>query len=109
MLLPKVLHLSWWNLFFDFFDFVVIRILLILFIIDKQQNTTILVGMAGAAGDCLTLIERLEQALDQTAGNLTRACVALAKAWRTEKYKIHDFYMSICIVSRVVDSSVDVF
>jgi len=52
----------------------------------RRIRPNVIVGMAGAAGDCLTLIERLESQLDESAGNLTRACVGLAKAWRTEKY-----------------------
>jgi len=55
----------------------------------RRLRETILVGMAGAAGDCLTLIERLERALDECGGQLLRAAVALAKAWRTEKYLRH--------------------
>jgi len=55
----------------------------------RRLRESILVGMAGAAGDCLTLIERLELALDESSGQLLRAAVALAKAWRTEKYLRH--------------------
>ena len=55
----------------------------------RRLRDNILVGMAGAAGDCLTLIERLERALDETSGNLLRAAISLAKAWRTEKYLRH--------------------
>jgi ATP-dependent HslUV protease subunit HslV len=43
-------------------------------------------GFAGATADALTLFERLEQKLEQYPKNLARACVELAKDWRTDKY-----------------------
>ena len=46
----------------------------------------ILVGFAGSTADALTLLERLERKLEEHPGQLTRACVELAKAWRTDKY-----------------------
>ncbi len=46
----------------------------------------ILAGFAGATADAFTLFERLEQQLERFPGQLTRAAVELAKAWRTEKY-----------------------
>ncbi|WP_334130130.1 ATP-dependent protease subunit HslV [Sneathiella sp.] len=49
------------------------------------QNDVI-VGFAGATADAFTLFERLEGKLEQHPGNLTRACVELAKDWRTDKY-----------------------
>ena len=49
------------------------------------QNDVI-VGFAGATADAFTLFERLESKLEQHPGNLTRACVELAKDWRTDKY-----------------------
>ena len=45
-----------------------------------------LVGFAGATADAFTLFERLESKLDQYPGQLQRACVELAKDWRTDKY-----------------------
>jgi ATP-dependent HslUV protease subunit HslV len=45
-----------------------------------------IVGFAGATADAFTLFERLEGKLEQHPGNLTRACVELAKDWRTDKY-----------------------
>jgi len=41
---------------------------------------------AGATADALTLFERLEAKLDQHPGQLARACVELAKDWRTDRY-----------------------
>lgn len=46
----------------------------------------VLVGFAGATADAFTLFERLEAKLDQYPGQLQRACVELAKDWRTDKY-----------------------
>ena len=43
-------------------------------------------GFAGATADAFTLFERLEAKLDQYPGQLMRACVELAKDWRTDKY-----------------------
>ena len=46
----------------------------------------ILVGFAGATADAFTLLERLEGKLEEHPGQLTRACVELAKDWRTDRY-----------------------
>jgi len=43
-------------------------------------------GFAGATADAFTLFERLEAKLDQYPGQLIRACVELAKDWRTDRY-----------------------
>ena len=42
-------------------------------------------GFAGATADAITLFERLEAKLEQYPLQLTRACVELAKDWRTDK------------------------
>ena len=47
---------------------------------------SIIAGFAGATADAFTLFERLEGKLDKHSGNLTRACVELAKDWRTDRY-----------------------
>ncbi|MBA4209979.1 MAG: HslU--HslV peptidase proteolytic subunit [Parvibaculum sp.] len=46
----------------------------------------VLAGFAGATADAMTLFERLEAKLEQYPGQLMRACVELAKDWRTDKY-----------------------
>jgi ATP-dependent HslUV protease subunit HslV len=46
----------------------------------------IIVGFAGSTADAFTLLERLEAKLESTPGQLQRACVELAKDWRTDKY-----------------------
>lgn len=43
-------------------------------------------GFAGATADALTLFDRLEAKLEQHRGQLARACVELAKDWRTDRY-----------------------
>ncbi len=46
----------------------------------------VIAGFAGATADAMTLFERLEAKLEQYSGQLTRACVELAKDWRTDRY-----------------------
>jgi ATP-dependent HslUV protease, peptidase subunit HslV len=43
-------------------------------------------GFAGATADAFTLFERLEGKLEQYPAQLTRACVELAKDWRTDRF-----------------------
>ncbi len=47
---------------------------------------SVIVGFAGATADAFTLCERLEEKLERFPGQLTRACVELAKDWRTDRY-----------------------
>lgn len=46
----------------------------------------VVVGFAGSTADAFTLLERLEAKLEASPGQLQRACVELAKDWRTDKY-----------------------
>ena len=46
----------------------------------------IVAGFAGSTADAFTLLERLEKKLEAAPGQLQRACVDLAKDWRTDKY-----------------------
>ena len=46
----------------------------------------VVVGFAGSTADAFTLLERLEKKLEAAPGQLQRACVELAKDWRTDKY-----------------------
>ncbi len=46
----------------------------------------VIAGFAGATADALTLFERLEAKLETYPGQLTRACVELAKDWRMDRY-----------------------
>jgi ATP-dependent HslUV protease subunit HslV len=47
---------------------------------------SVIAGFAGATADAFTLFERLETKLEKHPKQLTRACVELAKDWRTDKY-----------------------
>ena len=44
-----------------------------------------IVGFAGATADAFALFERLEQKLERFPKQLARACVELAKDWRTDR------------------------
>jgi ATP-dependent HslUV protease subunit HslV len=46
----------------------------------------VIAGFAGATADAFTLFERLEAKLEKHPGQLMRACVELAKDWRTDRY-----------------------
>ena len=49
-------------------------------------NGNVLTGFAGSTADAFTLFERLEEKLEKTSNKLMRACVELAKDWRTDRY-----------------------
>ena len=46
----------------------------------------VICGFAGSTADAFTLLERLEAKLEQYSGQLMRACVEMAKDWRTDRY-----------------------
>ncbi|WAJ31620.1 ATP-dependent protease subunit HslV [Jeongeupella avenae] len=50
------------------------------------KNGAVIAGFAGATADAFTLLERLESKLEQYPDQLMRACVELAKDWRTDRY-----------------------
>lgn len=52
----------------------------------QLTDGSVIAGFAGATADAFTLFERLEAKLEQHPGQLTRACVELAKDWRTDRY-----------------------
>ena len=52
----------------------------------RLAGGSVIAGFAGATADAFTLFERLEAKLEQYSGQLTRACVELAKDWRTDRY-----------------------
>ena len=56
----------------------------------------VVAGFAGATADAFTLIERLEAKLEQYPEQLARACVDLAKDWRTDRYLRRLEAMLIC-------------
>lgn len=50
------------------------------------QDNSVISGFAGSTADAFALFERLESKLDQYKNQLKRACVELAKDWRTDRY-----------------------
>ena len=52
----------------------------------RLGNGQIIAGFAGATADAFTLFERLEAKLERHPGQLLRACIELAKDWRTDRY-----------------------
>jgi ATP-dependent HslUV protease subunit HslV len=52
----------------------------------RLKGDSVIAGFAGATADAFTLFERLEARLEKHPGQLTRACVELAKDWRTDRY-----------------------
>jgi len=53
----------------------------------RRIKDNIVTGFAGSTADAFTLLERLEAKLDEFPGQgITRPCVELAKAWRSDKY-----------------------
>lgn len=52
----------------------------------RLGDGSIIAGFAGATADAFTLFERLEGKIEKHSGQLTRACVELAKDWRTDRY-----------------------
>ncbi len=51
----------------------------------RLKDGRILAGFAGSVADAFALFEKLEEKLDRYPANLTRACVELAKDWRTDR------------------------
>ena len=51
----------------------------------RLYQDRVLAGFAGGTADAFTLFELFEAQLDKHQGNLVRAAVELAKAWRTER------------------------
>ncbi len=61
------------------------------------KDGQIIAGFAGATADAFTLFERLEAKLEAHPGQLTRACVELAKDWRMDKYlRRLEALMAVC-------------
>ncbi len=52
----------------------------------RLSDGDVIAGFAGATADAFTLFERLETKLEQYPKQLTRACVEMAKDWRTDRY-----------------------
>lgn len=52
----------------------------------KLGDGNVVAGFAGSTADAFALFERLEGKLERYNGQLLRACVEMAKDWRTDKY-----------------------
>ena len=52
----------------------------------RDRDDSVISGFAGSTADAFALFERLESKLDQYKNQLMRACVELAKDWRTDRY-----------------------
>ncbi|KAL0479019.1 hypothetical protein AKO1_008126 [Acrasis kona] len=52
----------------------------------RTIGNKVIAGFAGSTADAIALFEKLEQKIDAHPGQLKRACVNLAKEWRTDKY-----------------------
>jgi ATP-dependent HslUV protease, peptidase subunit HslV len=52
----------------------------------RVGSGNVIAGFAGATADAFTLFERLETKLERFPDQLKRACVELAKDWRTDRY-----------------------
>ena len=52
----------------------------------RLAQGSVMAGFAGATADAMALFERLEAKLEQHPGQLARACVEMAKDWRTDRY-----------------------
>ncbi|HPX70580.1 MAG TPA: ATP-dependent protease subunit HslV [Bacillota bacterium] len=51
----------------------------------KIYKGTVLSGFAGTVADAFSLTEKFEKKMEEHAGNLKRAAVALAQLWRSDK------------------------
>lgn len=52
----------------------------------RLGDGNVIAGFAGSTADAFALFERLEEKLERYNGQLTRACVEMAKDWRTDRY-----------------------
>jgi ATP-dependent HslUV protease subunit HslV len=53
--------------------------------IRRMYDDRVLAGFAGSTADAFTLFEKFDTKLQEFRGNLSRAAVALAKDWRTDR------------------------
>lgn len=63
----------------------------------RKLTPTVMTGFAGSAADCLALLELLEKEFEKYPDQTLRACMNLAKLWRTDK--IHQRLQCDIIVS----------
>jgi ATP-dependent HslUV protease subunit HslV len=65
----------------------------------KLGDGQVLAGFAGAAGDALALLDRLEEQVQKHPGQLERACIGLVKAWRTDRM-LHRLDATLAVLDR---------
>ena len=53
--------------------------------IRRMKDGRVVAGFAGSTADAMTLFDKFDGKLEEYRGNITRACVELAKDWRTDK------------------------
>ena len=62
----------------------------------RRISDDVICGFAGSAADCLALMELLEKEFEKYPGQTLRACLTLAKQWRTSKFILlcgsHNYY-----------------
>lgn len=63
----------------------------------RKIGPNVICGFAGSAADCLALLELLEKEFEKYPGQTLRACLSLAKQWRTNK--IHQSLEADIVVS----------
>ncbi|MFZ4763222.1 MAG: ATP-dependent protease subunit HslV [Alphaproteobacteria bacterium] len=63
----------------------------------RLADGKVIAGFAGSTADAFTLFERLESKLEKHPGQLTRACVELARDWRSDRYlRRLEAMMAVC-------------
>jgi len=67
--------------------------------IRRLGDGQVLAGFAGAAGDALALLDKLEEQVKRYPNQLERACVALIKEWRTDRL-LHRLEATIGVCDR---------
>ena len=53
--------------------------------VKKIYRNSVITGFAGSVSDAFSLTEKFEKKLEEHAGNLKRAAVALAQLWRSDR------------------------
>lgn len=67
--------------------------------IRKLSEGKVYVGFSGAAADAFSLMERFEEKLKESQGNMAKAATELAKLWRTDKV-LRRLESLLCAVDR---------
>jgi ATP-dependent HslUV protease subunit HslV len=74
----------------------------------RLADGKIMAGFAGSVADAFTLFEKFEEKLERYPGNLARACVELAKDWRTDRYlRRLEAVLAVCDATHLLQVSGD--